>query len=286
MDRTVVSRGLGPIPTRLPVGPDTMSWRVSREPALLMGGGRALLLQVTHPSVGAGVEQHSNYQADPWSRLFSTLDTVFRMMFGTPEQSEQAGARLHRRHLSVNGVASDGTAYDALDPDLLLWVWATLVDTGLGIYERCFGELSLTDRQRYLDEQKLLAIACGVPAGACPDTYREFVDYVETVIETRLSATPTALEVAAQLRRPPLPKAIRGLAAAPITLVTAGTLPPQLRAALGFAWGPRHDKAFHAFFAATLAQRLVPRGLREYPITVASRRETPLRPPTWLVGKT
>ena len=87
---------------------------------MLMGGGRALLLQVTHPLVAAGVEQHSNYKADPWSRLFATLDTVFRIMFGTSEQSADAAARLRRRHSVVNGTSPDGTAYDALDPTLLL----------------------------------------------------------------------------------------------------------------------------------------------------------------------
>jgi uncharacterized protein (DUF2236 family) len=248
-----------------------------------MGGGRALLLQVTHPLVGAGVEQHSNYQADPWSRLFATLDTVFRMMFGTDEESERAAARLHRRHTAVNGVAADGTPYDALDPDLLLWVWATLADTALLIYERCFGRLTDDDRQRFLDEQCLLAIACGVPDARCPSTYGDFADYVEAMIATQLRATSTAREVAAQLRRPPLPAALRAIAAGPVTLVTAGTLPPRLRDELGFAWGPRQDKALRLFFAASRAQRLVPRRLRELPITVAARSETPLRAPNWLV---
>jgi len=262
-----------------------LSWRVSREPALLMGGGRALLMQVTHPLVGAGVEQHSNYQADPWSRLFSTLDTVFRIMFGTVEQSEQAAARLHRRHTSVNGVASDGTPYDALDPDLLLWVWATLADSALLIYERCFGRLGADDGQRFLDEQTLLAHACGVPEGKCPATYRDFADYVEEMIATQLRPTPTAIAVAAQLRRPPLPVVLRSIAAGPLTLVTAGTLPPQLRDELGFHWSPKHDKALRAFFGATRAQRLIPRRVREYPITVASRSDQPLQPPRWLVGQ-
>jgi uncharacterized protein (DUF2236 family) len=168
----------------------------------------------------------------------------------------------------------------------LLWVWATLADTALLIYERCFGPLTPDRRQRFLDEQTLLAIACGVPEGACPSTHREFADYVGAMIVDTLRATPTAVEVATSLRRPPLPAAIRAMAAAPVTLVTAGTLPPRLRDDLGFRWGPRHDKALRAFFAATRAQRLVPRRVRHMPITSAARSEQPMRPPKWLVRQT
>jgi uncharacterized protein (DUF2236 family) len=279
-------RDLGPIPTELPVGPGTMSWTINREPAMLMGGGRALLLQVTHPSVAAGVEQHSNYKTDPWSRLFATLDIVFRIMFGTPAQSVEAAARLRRRHGVVNGTSADGTPYDALDPTLLLWVWATLTDTSLVIYERCFGPLSPGHRDRFVDEQALLAYACGVPSGECPASYRDFTDYVAHVVDSTLHATTVAVDVAEQLRLPPLPRPLRSLAGGPLGLVTAGTLPPRLREPLGFTWSTRHERALNAFFAATKAQRVVPRSVRELPSTLAARREKPLRTPKWLATRT
>ncbi|MDT4996839.1 MAG: hypothetical protein QOD45_907, partial [Pseudonocardiales bacterium] len=268
---------------QLPLGPDSVTWRVNREPALLLGGGRALLLQVTHPLVGAGVEQHSNYQADPWSRLFSTLDTMFRITFGTPEQSAHAATRLQRRHVAVQGTASEGTPYRALDPDLLVWVWATLTDTSLVIYERCFGPLPAARREQFVEEGKLIAYACGVPEGGCPAHYGDFRAYVDEMSRTALCATPTAVEVARQLRHPLLPAVLRGLAAKPLTLVTAGLLPAHLRTDLGFAWTPRHDRALDRFFAAAKAQRAIPRRVRELPVNLAARRETPLRPPKWLV---
>lgn len=275
---------LGPIPTELPLGPGTMSWTINREPAILMGGGRALLLQVTHPLVAAGVEQHSNYKTDPWSRLFATLDTVFRIVFGTPEQSATAAARLRRRHGVVNGTSPDGKPYDALDPALLLWVWATLTDTSLVIYERCFGPLSTGARDRFVDEQTLLAHACGVPAGDCPSSYREFAAYLTDVIGSTLRPTTVAVDVAEQLRLPPLPRPLRGIAGAPLGLVTAGTLPSPLRDPLGFRWSNRRERALNAFFTATKAQRAAPRRLRELPSTLAARREKPLHPPRWLAS--
>ncbi len=273
---------LGPLPRELPVGPDSLSWRIAREPALLLGGGRALLMQVTHPLVAAGVDQHSNYQADPWSRLFSTLDTVMTMMFGSPDASQRAGDRLKRRHTMVNGVADDGTAYDALDPDLQLWVWATLVDTALVVHERSLGQLTPAMKARYMEEQKLLAYGCGVPEGHCPSSFADFTDYVETICRDTLRPTKVACEVAGQLREPALPTALRVAAGPPLSLVTAGLLPAHLRAPLGFTWGPRQERALRAFFVASRAQRALPGAVRRLPVTLVAKRDTPLQPPKWL----
>lgn len=52
--------------TGLPFRPGSVSWKVNMEPFIALGGGRALLLQVLHPLVAAGVEQHSNFTEDPF----------------------------------------------------------------------------------------------------------------------------------------------------------------------------------------------------------------------------
>src|SRR3712207_4179221 len=109
-------------------GPGTVTWRVNREAVLLAGGGRALLLQVAHPSVAAGVVQHSDYDTDPYGRLYRTLDLVTRITFGSTSTAEKAAARLRGAHDEVKGERPDGERYFAHDPNLLLWVWATLVE--------------------------------------------------------------------------------------------------------------------------------------------------------------
>src|SRR3954470_21653340 len=108
-------RGMAADPIGL-YGPDSVTWRVNREAVLLAGGGRALLLQVAHPLVAAGVEQHSNYSSDPWGRLYRTLDLTTKIVFGDAQTAAQASERLQKRHTTVNGVAEDGTPYDARDP--------------------------------------------------------------------------------------------------------------------------------------------------------------------------
>src|SRR4051794_6004331 len=150
-------------------GPDSLTWRVNREGALLLGGGRALLLQVAHPSVAAGVAQHSNYREDPFGRLYRTLDTVTTVVFGSTAEAKEAAARLHRIHTRVKGETEDGAAYVATDPTLIMWVHATLVDTSLLVYETYVGPLSQAEREQYYEEQKLLGEQYGVAIADQPE---------------------------------------------------------------------------------------------------------------------
>ncbi len=121
----------------LPLGRDSVMWRVSTEPAFLLPSGpRALLLQVAHPAVSAGVADHSDYESRPWVRLVGTLDVMNKLAFGTPEGSARQARRLRERHAEITGTQPDGQAYRALDAGNMLWVWATLVDTLVVSYER------------------------------------------------------------------------------------------------------------------------------------------------------
>jgi uncharacterized protein (DUF2236 family) len=263
------------------LGPDTVSWRVNHEPVVFMGGGRALLLQVAHPLVAAGVAQHSNYESDPWGRLYRTLDTTVKIVFGEPATAQAASKRLRRRHDRVQGSSDEGVPYDARDPALLLWVWATLVDTSLVLYERCFAPLSVAERERFYSEQKLFAYACGVPEGYCPATHAAFNAYVDDAVASDLHVGDAARAVAASVVRPALPAPLRSLAA-PHNLLTAGLLPASLREQYGFAWSNRREHALGAWFGLVRAGvRIVPRRVRHYPVALTAGGR--LRPPRWPV---
>ena len=55
---------------------------------LLLGAGpRALLLQLAHPLVAAGVAEHSDFRADPWRRLDGTLRSYLRIVYGSTPAS-------------------------------------------------------------------------------------------------------------------------------------------------------------------------------------------------------
>src|SRR5438067_12518629 len=140
-----------------------MSWKVNMEPVIALGGGRALLLQVLHPLVAAGVEQHSNFAQDPFRRGFRTADMMLKLAFGDEATSQRQSIVLQRMHKRIKGVSADGVPYDAMDPSLLVWVWATLVEVSLLLYERAVAPLTVLQRERYYEEQKLTAYARGVP---------------------------------------------------------------------------------------------------------------------------
>jgi uncharacterized protein (DUF2236 family) len=47
-------------------GPASEAWRLNREATILLGAGpRALLLQLAHPLVAEGVDQHSAFRENP-----------------------------------------------------------------------------------------------------------------------------------------------------------------------------------------------------------------------------
>lgn len=236
-------------------GPDTVIWRVNRELVLLAGGGRALLLQVAHPLVAAGVAEHSDYERDPWGRLIRTLELTTKIVFGDGSASQAASRRLDRVHGEVRGTAADGTPYEARDPDLLLWVWATLVDSALLVYQSCVRPLPGAELSRYYDEQREFARACGVPDGRCPETLAGFRDYYEHMVASELRVTEPARRVADSVMSPGVPWPLLP-AFAPNRLLTIGLLPPGLRAEYGFGWGPAQERLLS--LATGSLRRLVP----------------------------
>jgi uncharacterized protein (DUF2236 family) len=239
-------------------GPDSLTWRVNREGVLLLGGGRALLLQVAHPLVAAGVAEHSNYREDPFGRLYRTLDTVTTIVFGTTPEAKAAAARLHRVHTRVKGHAGDGTPYVATDPELVMWVHATLVDTSLLVYQTYVGQLTLDECERYYQEQKLLGQQYGVPFAQQPATYADFIEYVDDMVHGgALQVTGALRDVAAATMRPRLPVPLLGWPAIEyFNLVTAALLPAWLREELELPWGPNRARLHAA--QRNVIRRLIP----------------------------
>jgi uncharacterized protein (DUF2236 family) len=261
-------------------GPGTITWRVNREGVLLLGGGRALILQVAHPLVAAGVAEFSDYREDPWGRLYRTLDLTTRIVFGDSETAAEASERLRRIHTRVRGETREaggrfpaGTAYEASDPELLMWVHATLVDTSLLVYERYVGRLTIAERRRYYDEQKLLGEAFGVPLESQPEDLSSFNEYFDGMLESDSIAVTDALrDVADATLHPEVPLVARPFIEA-VNLATVGMLPERLRAELGLEWGPNRERLLGASRAMLRgALPLLPGLLRDFPPARSAER--------------
>jgi uncharacterized protein (DUF2236 family) len=259
-------------------GPGSLSWRVGRESVLLLGGGRALILQVAQPQVAAGVGQFSNYREDPWGRIYRTIDVTLKIVFGDPHTSRAAAEQLRRRHARIKGLDDRGEPYEALDPDLLRWVQATLIDTSLLIYERYVGALTERERQLYFEEMKLLGEPYGIPRECQPADYAAFKRYYEGMLAGGLRVTETLRDVTDAVLRPELPFVARPAVEA-LRLVTVGHLPPSLRAELGLDWGPLREGLLRAS-AGTVRRMmpLLPGLLRDLPAARAAERREAAAP--------
>jgi uncharacterized protein (DUF2236 family) len=253
--------------------PESATWRVNREACLLLAGGRALLLQVAHPLVAAGVAAHSRFRDEPLLRLWRTLDLMVTIVFGEAASAITALRAIERVHARVRGVLDEdagpfrrGTPYSARDPELLLWVHATLVDTALLAYERFVAPLPPRLAGAYYRDSKVVARLFGVPEALIPAGLPEFRRYVRQMFEGDVLAVSAAgREIAAGILHPPLAPGLRH-AVESTGLVTTALLPPRLRESYGLSWSPRRQRAFEALARVVRASLpVLPRSVRYLP---------------------
>jgi uncharacterized protein (DUF2236 family) len=184
-------------------GPASVSWRISGDLAGPVAGLRALMIQALHPLAMAGVDQHSDWRADPVGRLAATSAYLATITFGERGVAERAAARVRRIHKQVTGVDIEtGEPYAAGDPALLLWVHAALVDSNIAA-RRTFGNpLSPEDADSYVEEMVVAAELVGVPADVVPDSVAALERYMAGM-RPGLLCTPAASESMAYLLDPP-----------------------------------------------------------------------------------
>src|SRR3954454_7401386 len=164
---------------------DSMVRRLHRERLVLFSGVRALLMQACDPLAVVGFQRHSIIFDDPQARLLRTDERMSRIYFGTEEEAEKTGRvvrAMHRRGKGKTpadyGPVPKGTPYDAADPELGLWVLATLADSALVYYQRIFGSLAPDQRERYWREYRQVGELLGLPPDSMPATHAGLKEYV------------------------------------------------------------------------------------------------------------
>jgi len=232
-------------------GPESVIRRLGNSPLTpLLGGGAAVLLQVAHPLVACGVVEHSGYDRDLWRRLIGTIRALYLVAFGDTAEAEQAAAAVRRAHERVRGTTQTrlgpfpaGTTYSASEPELMLWVHATLVHCSLAAYQQFVQPLTGAELERYHGEMSTVAELFGTPARVLPRSYPEFREYVDAQLASRtITVTAPAREVASVILAAPLPVPLRILAPAH-RLATTKILPPRLRDEYGLRWTALHELA-------------------------------------------
>jgi uncharacterized protein (DUF2236 family) len=240
--------------------PGGITWRRASDARLLIAAGYALLLQVSHPTVGAGVSEHSEFRRDPWGRLLRTLDYTYTMVYGGPSAAGEMGRRIRSFHRGIGGVAPDGRPYRALEPGAYAWVHATLAEAIVLAHERFGRPFGDEERESFWAEWRALGRLLGIRERDLPPDWPRFSAYFQDMVVTTLVHTAAVDEVLAALARPSAPalSALRGppwrLARIPLghilQLTTVGLLPPALRRSFGLRWSPAQEVELRALAAA------------------------------------
>jgi uncharacterized protein (DUF2236 family) len=264
-------------------GPGSVSWKINREVIVVAGWGRAVLLQLAHPAIGAAVHDHSSFRGTLGSglqRLHSTVGAMLSITFGDTDQMIASAARINAIHDHIYGriAGQTGETYSAHDHGLQRWVHATLLESIPLVYELLIGPLTPAERNQYCVEASIMEPLLGMPAGWLPrDSARLDADMREMLTGGSLIVTDTSRALARTLLYPPKWQAVWPAFRA-IQLLTIGTLPPSIRLAYGFEWGPREERAFARWTARLRTSlRLLPPVAREWPM---ARRRT-WRTDTW-----
>jgi uncharacterized protein (DUF2236 family) len=269
------------MPERL-FSPENKIWQVDRELVLLLSGGRALLMQLAHPKIAAGVAEHSSFKEDSLGRLYRTMSAMWSIVFDEAAPAREALERINRVHERVHGTvpASEpfyaGMAYDAFDQALLLWVHATLIDSAIVAYELFVKPLRAEEKARYYADSKKLARFFQISDSLIPASLKAFTAYMEWMLGSPgIAVGPTAQSLARDILYP-RPWLLRP--AGPLfRLITAGLLPERLRRDYKIAWSNRREKNFR--LAAAAIRHLLP--LVPPPLRVvanARRAERQLQP--------
>lgn len=190
-------------------GPSSITWRVHADPSMALAGLRALLLQAVHPLAMAGVAQHSDFRGDPWGRLLRTAEYVAVVSYGTTAEAKRASARVRGLHRKLAGVEPEsGTAYRVDDPELLLWVHCSEVESFLSTAVRCGLRLSAAERDRYYCEQVVAGELVGLASRDVPSSQAEMASYFDRM-RPQLRVTAEARRTARFVLWPPMPSLVQ-----------------------------------------------------------------------------
>jgi uncharacterized protein (DUF2236 family) len=224
----------------------SMIRRVHRESVVALNGPRALLMQAAHPVAFAGFFMSTGALSDPYARLKRTADVLNTAVYGEQAEADAATARVRRVHSRVRGTLPGavgkfpaGTPWAADDPDLLLWIIATLADSGSLVFERYVRPLSRAERDAYWDDWRLIGSLFGLPDREMPSSSLVLALYMREMLNSEvLHVSPQARELGIQIvMRPPVPLAARPLLEL-ANFITVGLLPAPIRRQYGFSWDP------------------------------------------------
>ena len=250
--------------------------KINRETVVLLGWGRAVLLQLAHPLIAAAISDYSRFNRGSRGylrRVRSTVGAMLDLTFGTPDEAQRIVTRINGIHDQVSGrldrgvgIFPAGTPYSAHDPRLLGWVHATLIESMVVAYELFVDPLTMAEKNQYTVDSAWLARELGIQVECLPSTYGAIEAHLERRYASgEIAVGENARALGGALLSPPL-----GPAAAPLfrltRLITVGSLPAHVREQYGFPWNAQRERSYRRAVALIRrTRRLLPAVFREWP---------------------
>lgn len=235
--------------------PSSTFWRVNREIVSALAAPRAVLMQIAHPLVAAGVAEHSQFRKHRFARLYRTSMAAAAVTFGSREFANRVVRSINQKHQLVHGILKTqsgvfppGTPYDANDEELKLWVMSTVTDSALLVYNLFVGNLSDDERDAYYQDSLVVARMFGVPDSITPPTYADLQIYMRQMIQSDII---TVSETAREIARALFSRSIEGDLLLMGSTVGIGLLPERMRREFGFRWSDRRDRILNRTAAAS-----------------------------------
>src|SRR5687767_5234453 len=222
---------------------DSMLRLIHRERAVALSGPRALLMQAAHPLAVSGLLAHSTAMDEPYERLARTAEVMSTIGFGSREDADRITERVRAMHRRVRGRIKEatgafpaGTEYRADQPDLLMWVLFTLVDSGIVVYQLYVDKLGDEEQALYWEDYKVVGELFGLRRRDMPDTLADLREYKrEMLAGDTLHVSDWARDRARSIvLEPPIPWVARPLLET-VNFITVALLPDPIRREYGFS---------------------------------------------------
>lgn len=244
----------------LPLGPDSLTWRLFADNRMALLGPRAAVLQNMLPSLGQGVEEHSVWFAETLARLQRSIPPIFNTVYGA--DGDAAGHQVRDFHKHIKGKLPDGSPYSALNPATYYWAHATFVEHMIVATDTFIRRLSEAEKDQIIRESATWFSRYGVSATGTPQSWTEFQSYWQHALDERLIAHRTAAYgVGYATKGWPRPKQIHPalwfVVKRPInalsSFITIGGMPERGRELLGLPWDEKRERRYQRFAAVSRA---------------------------------
>ncbi|MFD6228071.1 oxygenase MpaB family protein [Streptomyces sp. NPDC060232] len=271
-----------------PPPPGGVLWTIAGDIRALLMLPAAFTMQVAHPAIAAGVDEHSVFRTDPWGRGERSLRSVQLWVYGGEEAAEE-GRRVRRLHKDIQGTDTRGRRYHSLDPACYAWVHATGFPVYLYAGRYLLRRFTPAQEQQLYREWLQVGRILGLRDRDMPQTIEEYWTYWARMLAEEIEPTAVARELVATDVPLPRPEggplllrlllrltwpAVRVAFLRLRAFVTAGYMPPEARAAIGLDWSPAQERRLRRFSTAVrLIVPLLPERLRYLPIAYRARAE-------------